>query len=262
MEHLRLIQDETARFLAATQSADGAAPVPTCPDWTVDDLAWHLTEVQNFWATVLATRAVSDADAEKIEQQAPTRPERREDVAALLTAATASLVTQLAEREDADPAWTWFPGDATVGFTRRMQVHEATMHRIDAELAAGRAPTSIDPEVAADAVHHAITVMLAWWGRQPGFRFVPVAGVVALVASDLNRTWLVQGGRWQGTDPSGKAYDEPAVILVTEGTPAASLTGTVDALARWWWGRGPEPIAQGDTAALTAVREAQAVGMQ
>lgn len=48
-DHTAVIAAETDRFAAAIRSADQQAPVPTCPDWTVADLAWHLTEVHAFW---------------------------------------------------------------------------------------------------------------------------------------------------------------------------------------------------------------------
>lgn len=52
--------------------------------------------------------------------------------------------------------------DQTVGFTRRMQTYEATMHRVDAELTAGLPVGPIAPDVAASAVDHAIDVMWGW----------------------------------------------------------------------------------------------------
>ena len=67
---LTLIDDRSA----ALRSAAGAAPdlegrVPGCPDWTLDDLVFHISEVQRFWAVVVTqadtsgppTRAVGSA---------------------------------------------------------------------------------------------------------------------------------------------------------------------------------------------------------
>src|SRR6185312_10928831 len=42
--------------LADAVERDPAAPVPSCPGWTAADLAWHLLEVQFFWATVVERR--------------------------------------------------------------------------------------------------------------------------------------------------------------------------------------------------------------
>ena len=50
--------------------------------------------------------------------------------------ATEALLSQLAARADDEPAWFWYSAVQGVGITRRMQTHEATIHRVDAELTA------------------------------------------------------------------------------------------------------------------------------
>ena len=261
MDHLDLLNAETDRFIAAVRQADGAAPVLSCPDWTADDLLWHLTEVHAYWAAILGTGAVTDQESEAVEAAKPSRPDDREATIALLVEGTAALISQLAARADEEPAYSWFPPDQTVGFTRRMQVHEATMHRVDAELAAGLPSAPISPEVAADGIAHGVEVMWGWWGTNPGFEFRPTSGIVELRASD-GASWLVQPGRWGGTGQSGKEYDEPGAVLADEGNPAATVDGTVEELYRWLWGRGGEPAASGDDTALAALREARDQGMQ
>ncbi|MCW3156528.1 maleylpyruvate isomerase N-terminal domain-containing protein [Micropruina sonneratiae] len=267
IDHSALILSETERFADVLAAADPSAPVPTCPEWKVADLLWHLTEVHAFWAGILASGALSDADCEAVEENQPPRPTDLDATLALLDSATVELVAQLDKRLDEQPAWSWFAADQTVGFTRRMQVHEATMHRVDAEGAAGVEITPIDPEVAADGVLHAIDVMFAWWGTLPGFEFVPAESVVALTLSDGapgggSRTVLVRPGRWRGVGESGTSYDEPGILRLTDLAPDAGFAGTADEVDRWLWGRGPEPEADGDPAALEAVRAVVAKGVQ
>lgn len=261
MDHLQLIQDETSRFIDVLRDVDPAAPVPTCPEWTASELLWHFTDVHAFWARILASGALTDEDSEKVEAAAPDRPSDPESVIALLEAETAALVAELATREDAEPAWSWFATDQTVGFTRRMQVHEATMHRVDAEETAGVESAPIAAEVAADGIAHGIEVMLAWWGTNPGFALHTGSGVVELRLSDAEPR-LVVGGRWRGTGQSGKEYDEPGIAFASDGEPVATISGTAEEVYRWLWGRGPEPAASGEQAALDAVRAAAAQGMQ
>lgn len=262
MEHLTLINTETDRFIAALRQVDADAPVPTCPEWTAGDLLWHLTEVHAFWAEILRSGARADEESEAIEARKPQRPSDREETIALLIDETAALVAELAAREDAEPAWSWFPSGQTVGFTRRMQVHEATMHRVDAELTAGLVPTPIPHDVAADGIAHGVEVMWGWWGTNPGFSFTPSAGIVQLVATD-GGAWLIAGGRWRGVGrESGRQYDEPGAVLVENADPAATITGTAEELYRWLWGRADEPTASGDAASLDALRLARAQGMQ
>ncbi|MFT4297216.1 MAG: DinB family protein [Micropruina sp.] len=261
-DHSTVIKAETKRFVEAVTAADPAAAVPTCPEWTAADLLWHLTEVHGFWARILASGVLADADAEAIQGEKPARPGDLAGTVALLDAETDALIEQLDKRVDEQPAWSWFDTDQTVGFTRRMQLHEAVMHRLDAELVAGRTPTPIDPEVAVDGVRHAIDVMFAWWGTLPGFEFAPSDAVVALTLTDVERTVLVRPGRWRGVGQSGKSYDQPGIVRVTDLPPDAGFAGTAEAVDRWLWGRGPEPEADGDPAALDAVRAVQAGGIQ
>lgn len=260
--HTHVIADETRRFADVLASADPAAPVPTCPDWTVADLAWHLTEVHAFWAEILRSEAVTDEEQEVAEGAVPARPGDAAATMALLATETDVLVAELERRLDDQAAWSWFGSDQTVGFTRRMQVHEAVMHRIDAELAAGVEVTGIDGEVAEAGIRHAIQVMFAWWGSLPGFTFTPDVGVVALNLSDPGVTLLVQPGRWRGVGQSGTSYDEPGVVLVEQGDPVATVTGSAEQVDRWLWGRGDEPAGSGDEAALAAVRAVVAGGIQ
>ena len=72
---LSLIDAEAARSSSVLAATDPAAPVPTCPDWTALDLLWHVTEVHEFWASVLATEARTDEDAEKADGMKDPRPE-------------------------------------------------------------------------------------------------------------------------------------------------------------------------------------------
>ncbi len=262
IDHTRVIRTETERFAQAVASADPAATVPTCPDWTAADLLWHLTEVHAYWARILASGALSDEDAEAVENEKPARPDDTAATVALLDAETEALLEQLDKRVDEQPAWSWFATDQTVGFTRRMQLHEAVMHRIDAELVAERTPSPIDPEVAVDGVLHAIDVMYAWWGTLPGFTFAPADPVVALTLTDAERTVLVRPGRWRGVGESGTSYDEPGLLRITDLPPDAGFAGTAEQVDRWLWGRGDEPEADGDPAALDAVRAVRAQGIQ
>ena len=54
---LGAIRLESDRFYALAEGADPSRPVPSCPEWTVADLVWHLGEVHWFWATDIELRA-------------------------------------------------------------------------------------------------------------------------------------------------------------------------------------------------------------
>ncbi|MDO5501842.1 MAG: maleylpyruvate isomerase family mycothiol-dependent enzyme [Actinomycetia bacterium] len=253
-----VIRDESDRFSHALLGADPDSPVPTCPGWTVADLAWHLTEVHLFWAAVLESGATTDEHIEAIEAAKPARPASLPEILDLRAAATTRLLAALDQLDDSEARWTWSPQDQSVGFTRRMQTHEATMHRIDAEQAAGADVSPIEPAVAAGAVTHALDVMWHWipeWGK------AEVSSLVTVEATDTGDRWVAELGRWRGTGPeSGTEFDEGFSRLSTArpapgaaDLPHASVTGTAVDLARWMWGRGGQAEVRGEDAAVTAV---------
>jgi len=43
------LAEESARFAEVIAEVPPDARVPSCPDWSADDLLWHLAEVQWFW---------------------------------------------------------------------------------------------------------------------------------------------------------------------------------------------------------------------
>ena len=70
VDHLSHLAQESARFAEAIRHAPPEAPVPTCPDWTADDLLWHLANVQYFWGTVVREGLAGD----KADELTPERP--------------------------------------------------------------------------------------------------------------------------------------------------------------------------------------------
>ena len=133
-EYLPVLEKTNARFAAAAAEAVLAhgwhAPVPGCPDWRLDDLVWHLSEVQHFWSWVVKTRAPDPS----------TYPEPRrhpdDELLGFLAAQNAELETVLAGADPAERVWTWAP-QQDVAFVLRRQTHEATVHTADVEQVLG-----------------------------------------------------------------------------------------------------------------------------
>lgn len=231
-DYLEGIRSESARFRAALADCDPAARVPACPDWDAADLLWHLAGVQWFWARVISRRP----EAPREDWESPARPESYAGLLEAYDEASAGLVDALAAADPAEPAWSW-ADDKTVGFTYRRQAHEALIHRLDAEQAAG-AVTPLDPALAADGVAELMEVM--YGGEPPAWaRFEPGAGTVGLVLTDVERTIVVYPGELSGTDPeSGKTYDGPHLVVVDGSEPpATTVAGTAADLDAWLWRR-------------------------
>lgn len=259
MDRIKVIRDEADRFAHVLATTPTEARCPTCPEWNAGDLLWHLTEVHLFWAGILRDHARTEADSEAVQQGLPPRPEATAEVVRLRADATRALLDQLERLDDAEPRWTWWDQEQTVGFTRRMQTYEATMHRVDAELTAGMAVTPLADDVAAGAVDHCVDVM---WGWMPGWAQYESLATCAFVASDTGQRWLVDVGHWTGTSPSGKQYDVPRAVRASGGAAVATASGTVADLALWAWTRGGTVAVTGEPAAIAALDALIATGIQ
>lgn len=253
MDRLSIIDSESRRLADVLAGVDPDSRCPTCPDWTASDLLWHLTEVHFFWAGILERDVRSGADLPAVEAAKPERPAVMADILALREQATAALLSGLASRDDAKPLWSWWAPDQTVGFTRRMQTYEATMHRVDAELAAGLPVSPIADDVAAGAIDHGVDVM---WGWKPDAATYRATSVVELIADDTGQRWLVEVGRWTDGDDSG-----PLATRATAGQPTATVTAPVVDLALWAWTRGTGAQVSGEPESVAALNAVVTQGM-
>ncbi len=249
------ISSESARFIAAIRSGGDDVldkVVPSCPDWRVADLVWHLTEVQDFWGHILGGH--SDGP------ETYDRPPRPPDDALLdsLVQRTALLIDAL-RQPDENACWSWAATGGTVGWVRRRQAQEALIHRVDAELAAGDL-TPIDEALAGDGVDEIIRVMLDVGELPPWASFVP-RDVVVLDTGE--RWWSLRLGRFIGAPPDGERLDLPALSIEDAAigpAPGANdvtrIVGSAANLNLWLWGRAGDHDLEviGDAAVASQLR--------
>lgn len=249
-DYLDHVRRESARFRDVLTDCDPAARVPACPEWDAADLLWHLAGVQWFWSRMVLGEPDPEAVAER------ERPEAYADLLTLFDECSAALVDALASKSPADPAWTWAP-EQTVGFIYRRQAHEALIHRLDAEQAAGQ-ETALDPRLAADGVEETIGVMFG--GTPPWGTFTPGEQLLRVDCIDTDDHVWVRLGVFEGTDPgSGTTYaDEPDVAVVDDPgvEPDCLISGPAGPLDAWLWRRGGDEQVDvtGDRAAYDAFR--------
>ncbi len=207
-EYLPVLQKADARFAGAAAEAvlehGWQAPVPGCPDWRLDDLVWHVAEMQHFWSWVVRSRAP--------DPSAYVEPARRPDdeLLGFLAAQNAELETVLAGADPATPVWTWAP-QQDVAFVLRRQAQEATIHTVDVEQVLGDVrpiPTDVGldgldewlevivpgvlpggpPEDAHPVVFHAVDAD-AERTLFPGVRPFPVAALTGTAGDLLLAVW-------------------------------------------------------------------------
>lgn len=203
----------------------------TCPGWTMSDLVAHLGRVHR--------RTIDLVEQELTDRfPAPVTAPDKELVSWASSTAT-DMVAALGAIDPAVPLYSWHEPDQSVGFWIRRMAQETAIHRLDAEIAIDEV-AALEPEFAADCVSEVLEVMLT--GCPPWGNWMPFDKVVYLACTDVEKSWLVELGAFEGTSPrSGKHYEElPAMEFVTDvADPDVAITGTAHHLASWIWGRGP-----------------------
>lgn len=244
------LESESHRFRDVLASVQDS-PVPSCPEWHSGDLLWHLTEVQHFWGTIVADRLDSPDLVDELK-----RPSDHAAALASFDSASQLLLTALLASDDHARVWTWSE-DHTVGFVRRRQAHEALIHRVDAELAAGEEATAAEPELARDGIDEMVQVIVGGYPRWG--QFEPGSEVLALTTIDIPGKWFMRFGRFRGKSPkTGNDYDLLATEVIDEvDRPQCEIRGEAWLLDRWLWGRlGNElPIIVGDAELAARLRE-------
>jgi uncharacterized protein (TIGR03083 family) len=229
---VELVRDESRRLLDVLDSVDLGAPVPSCPGWSVADLLYHLAEVQDSWAQV-AGQLLRDPDG-IVELPRPADDALR----TTLADRSAALVAALSSRSPEDRCWSWSELGGDVAWVARRQAHEALVHRVDAELAAGVDVSLVAPEIAADGVDELVRGFLV---GVPDWAQLDLDGAtVGVWCTDVGSRHVLALGRMTGTSPrSGRSYDLPAASLADPAIPVdGEVAGPAWALDRWLWGRG------------------------
>jgi uncharacterized protein (TIGR03083 family) len=233
--YLDHIRRESVRFREVLTDTEPATPVVSCPGWTAADLLFHLGGVQHWWSQVVTQRPADPTEG----YAEPERPATYDRLLAFFDESSDRLAGALAGADPADECWSW-SADHSIGFVLRRQAHEALIHRLDAELAAGT-PTALDPALAADGVHECLDLM--YGGMPPWGSFAPLPHHVEFAITDLDTSVWVQLGVFSGTSPDGveRAGDPDLHVVPAPGVEAdAVISGTAADLDAWLWHRGDD----------------------
>ncbi len=180
--HVAHVRDEGALLVAAVADGPSTAPVPTCPGWSVHELAAHVGAFCGFWSHILC---------EGTGRPKATFEEAPNDAG--LTGWLDALVSTFVSELDATPAetavWTWFDPDQSAGFVARRGAHELAIHRYDAQSARGETQ-AIDALLATDGLDELLGPLLVT-------RDHPGSGsgrAMALECTDTGARWIVSLG--------------------------------------------------------------------
>ena len=157
LDYLAHIGEETARFTTAARN-NFDKRVPSCPDWDVAELSYHVLEAFAFWRQIVEGRLATYKEVEEV----PRPPD--DELLAAVAAEAARLTHVLEQTDPATPIWTWSK-NKTAGFVPRRMAHEISVHRWDCENAAGRA-APIPGEMAWDGVVEFFDYFLLFGGAE------------------------------------------------------------------------------------------------
>jgi uncharacterized protein (TIGR03083 family) len=184
LDHRAAIRADADIFYETAASADAAATVPSCPDWSVADLLWHLAEVHYFWGYVIENGITHANDLAKIKRA--KRPENVGDTIAFGRSSTDRLLALLENTDPSQHVWTWSTRH-DVAFIGRHQVQETAVHRWDMQAATRAAPSPIDAAAAADAIDEFLHLTLPMARANAE----PLAGIVHVHCTDVEGEWVL-----------------------------------------------------------------------
>ncbi|AKJ10485.1 hypothetical protein ABB07_10785 [Streptomyces incarnatus] len=235
-----------------TSGADLSATVPTCPDWSLEDLVRHMGGALRWVDTLVRTRAQENVPHDRVPLG--SGPEERGNAAVLdkWLAQTGELVVAALREAGPDTAvWSFVPGKSVSGFWARRMTHEITVHRADAALAAGT-DYEVAPEIAVDAMDEWLdfaVLLQQLRGAEEALRLDGPTRAIHLHATDadpaLNAEWLLEFGadgvRWRrGHEKATVALRGPLTSVLLAfyrrlplDTPGLDVLGEREVLEFW-----------------------------
>lgn len=226
---LRLIDERSVAFRAAIAAAPSLdVRVPTCPEWTLLELAQHIGDGRRRWAAIVAAGPGAVPPPKSAPEGAPTAPREREALLAWLAAATQELLDALRAAGPDRGCWTpWETSQSpqNCAAAARRQLHEIAVHTYDAQLAIG-APQPLPDEVALDGVDEFVFTCVATtspWPHAPAILDYHIA----------------EGRSWRLSFSAEGARVARIPGPDTTPAPDASASGTANELVLACYGRFP-----------------------
>ena len=207
---LAALRADGPAFQAAVAEAGPEPPCPSCPGWTVADLAEHVDASCALGPGAGAARRDRPSPRTRGPRAAaPAWPDALDGLRRELT----GTIETLDALDPELPAWNWAaagrrrPGSGSAGWPT-----SSSVHRWDAQSAAGR-PGRSRRKLAADGVNEVLDTWLPA-GRRKGP--TDLHGVVHLVATDASYEWFVRL-RGAGRRPARHRRPSSTPTIITRG---------------------------------------------
>jgi uncharacterized protein (TIGR03083 family) len=224
MDHMLELGSAMSRFAELVGMASGDESVPVCEPWTVRDLTTHLGTIHR-WA------AATVLSGQRLPEPVPLVTE---PIVEWYAGTATALLSALQAVSPDEPVPNFSYVDERAAFWRRRQMHETTVHAVDAAQALGleEHDWAVSRSVAADGVDEVLQV---FFPRMTARRQRPdVRSRIRLVATDTDESWLVA---------PGNGDLGPPLQLHPSLDSDGSVSGTVADLYLGLWKRvGPERL--------------------
>ncbi|WP_037604997.1 maleylpyruvate isomerase family mycothiol-dependent enzyme [Streptacidiphilus rugosus] len=198
---------DARRLAEAVATGDLAAPVPSCPEWTLRDLAFHQGMVFRWIGEIVARKASQRVPFKEV----PDREMPAGGEAAWLLAGADRTVALLRATGPDLQVWGW-AGPGTSRWWGRRIAHETLVHRVDGDLTLGLPPQA-DAELAADNVDELLAnagdpTSRAFTGRE---RLAGEGDTLHLHCTDVPGEWQLSRAPEGFTVAHGHAKADAAV---------------------------------------------------
>ncbi|MGW1374015.1 maleylpyruvate isomerase N-terminal domain-containing protein [Streptomyces sp. NPDC002446] len=206
--HCAEIVAQTDLLRARIEGADLAAPVPTCPGWSLGQLLRHVGWAHRWVEEIVRTRATGPVSDERLNDVSGYRDEDPAVLGAWLAEGAGQLADTLRAAGPEAEVWTVAPGGTPVFWARRM-THETVVHRADAAFAVAAAPSGRTGSAAGAGFTVADEVAVDALDEWMGFGSLPE---VFEAEPELRK--LMSGGRTLHFQATGTAPGAPVQWLV------------------------------------------------
>ncbi|MEU9117312.1 maleylpyruvate isomerase family mycothiol-dependent enzyme [Streptomyces sp. NPDC048483] len=237
----------------AAEQARPDTQVPSCPKWKIRDLVTHVGRVHR-WVTDLVTQPTERPG------EFPAAPDLTDwQLVPWLREGHHRLVVALHTAPQDLETWTFLPAPSPLAFWARRQAHETSIHRADAQQAAGMALTPLPAAFAADGIDE---LLAGFHGQDHSQVRTAVPKTLRVRATDtVDADWTMHLSsapprtvRTTGSAPEHIRQEQEAPVDCTIEGPAEELYLAL-------WGRLPfdKLTVTGDDALTALWREAGAV---
>ncbi|WP_328493688.1 maleylpyruvate isomerase N-terminal domain-containing protein [Streptomyces sp. NBC_00414] len=199
------IVGQTALLRGRLAGADLTATVPTCPDWTLRQLAVHVGEAHRWSEHIVRTGAARNVPVEDVAGAVGPEDDDPASLDAWLAEGAELAAETFRDAGAGTPAWSW-AWEHTAGFWARRMAHETVIHRADAAATVGTVGTAgvafeVAQDLAADAIDEWLQIVRFAQERYPDDAARELRGAgrsIHLHATDsepgLDAEWIVEFG--------------------------------------------------------------------